>query len=149
MTRDSLRSTRSSSRARTTERGIALALAIILSVLYFGLIELMLIDSSRELAEARRFRARIVALTLAENGAELAALQVADEAKTAENATHEDEQGTIRGTMSKVHGEDGGYLFDLAGHAVTSGTERVEANVRIRGYIKNHQMRIEYAMHSQ
>jgi hypothetical protein len=66
-------SIKSCNRARTSERGIALAIALIVAVLYFGLIELMLYDASRELAEARRFRARIIAVTLAENGAELAA----------------------------------------------------------------------------
>ena len=62
MRKETLRSIRSSSRARTSERGFALIAAIALSVLYFALMELMLIDSSRELAEARRFRARIVAI---------------------------------------------------------------------------------------
>jgi len=50
-----------------------LVAAIALAVLYFGLMELMLIESQRSLREAQRFRAKIVATTLAENAAELAA----------------------------------------------------------------------------
>ncbi len=144
-----MRSTRSCSRAHTRERGFALAVAIILAVLYFGLIELMLIDSSRELAEARRFRARVVALTLAENGAELAAAGMTHPAKTSDKAELDHEQGTARGTMFKRHGEDGGYVFDLTGQGRSSGPEGVEANVRLRGTITHNQIRIEYAMHSQ
>jgi hypothetical protein len=46
-----LRSIRSSSRARTTEgqKGFALILAIGIAVVFFLLVELMLIDSAREL----------------------------------------------------------------------------------------------------
>ena len=49
-----------------------------LAVLYFALMNLLLVDSSRELAEARRFRARIIAAVLAENAVELAAQQMVD-----------------------------------------------------------------------
>src|SRR5204863_3948307 len=75
-TKESLRSIRSSFRGRTTERGYVLISAIVLAILYFALMELMLIDSSRAVREAQRFRARIVATTLAESAAELAALQL-------------------------------------------------------------------------
>jgi hypothetical protein len=63
-----LRSTRSSSRARTAERGFVLGMAMVIAVLYFLLMELLLIDSSRALGEAQRFRSRVVAAALAENG---------------------------------------------------------------------------------
>ena len=49
------------SRARTTnrsERGIVLVDALVLAVLYFALMELMMVDASRSLQEAQRFRAR-------------------------------------------------------------------------------------------
>src|SRR5215213_2449819 len=72
----SLRSIRSSSRARTSERGFALIAALTLALLYFALMELILIDSSRSLAEAQRFRARIMAAAVAEDAAELAALNM-------------------------------------------------------------------------
>src|SRR6266545_5727430 len=62
--------------SRQRQRGFVLISALVLSVLYFALMELLLIDSSRALNEAQRFRARVVAGALAESGAELAALQM-------------------------------------------------------------------------
>src|SRR5258708_13978010 len=70
-------SMRFSSRDRTSsQRRYVLITAIALAVLYFGLMELMLIDSSRALREAQRFRSRVVASALAESAAELAAAQM-------------------------------------------------------------------------
>ena len=48
-----------------SEKGYVLISAIALAILYFGLMELMLIDSSRALVEAQRLRSRIVASALA------------------------------------------------------------------------------------
>ena len=73
---DRHRSNPAAAGAPLAKRGVRAALALIIAVLYFRLIELMLFDAARQLAEARRFRARIVALTLAENGAELAAANI-------------------------------------------------------------------------
>ena len=95
-TKESLRSIRSSFRGRTTERGYVLISAITLAILYFALMELMLIDSSRAVREAQRFRARIVATTLAESAAELAALQLVTASGGPVNAT--DDQGTAQVT---------------------------------------------------
>lgn len=83
---------RSSFRARTTnERGYVLISAIALAVLYFGLMELMMIDSSRALREAQRFRARVVASALAENAAELAAANMITQPGS--TTTAQDDQG--------------------------------------------------------
>ena len=101
-TKESLRSIRSSFRGRTTERGYVLISAITLAILYFALMELMLIDSSRAVREAQRFRARIVATTLAESAAELAAAQLVTQPKAQVNAT--DDQGTMTATMGSSMG---------------------------------------------
>jgi hypothetical protein len=105
-------------------------MAVILAVLYFGLMELMMIDSSRALAEARRFRARIVAQTLAENGAELAAQKIlTGEGKP--NDSYTDEQGTAEGTrIPKAEG-----IFELRGTGVTSGTVVARAEVVVTGRV--------------
>ena len=63
----------SSGRTPERQRGYVLIAAIALAILYFGLMELMLIESQRTLREAQRFRAKILATTLVENAAELAA----------------------------------------------------------------------------
>ena len=60
-------------RPHARERGYVLIAAIALAILYFALMELMLIDSSRALREAQRFRSKVIATTLAESAAELSA----------------------------------------------------------------------------
>ena len=146
-----MRSIRSSSRARTnSQRGFALIAAIALAILYFALIELMLLESSRELNEARRFRARIVAATLAENGAELAAAAMVQKSYTTANA--EDWQGTITGTMQRTPVDPNdpntiGIPFTITGDGKTKGVTTVRASVRVYGRIIGNDVRIQYTMH--
>jgi len=117
-------------------------LALVLAVLYFGLIELLMIDSARELSEARRFRARIVAETLAENGAELAARQIVTETST--NVTAQDWQGSIEGHMMKK----GGGQFEITAAGKTSGLTESVARVRVYGQVYGATVRIQYTIHS-
>ncbi|HJQ40498.1 MAG TPA: hypothetical protein VKB93_25410, partial [Thermoanaerobaculia bacterium] len=86
-----------------------------LAVLYVALVELLLIDSARELSEARRFRAKVVAATLAENGAELAAAQMINRDTASVNAF--DWQGSITGTFRKTPDN----RFEISGSGETSG----------------------------
>ncbi len=72
--------------------------ALVLAVLYFGLMELMLIDASRALAEANRFRARTIAAALAEDGVELASAQMMTRQVAVVNT--ENDQGKISGKLS-------------------------------------------------
>jgi hypothetical protein len=137
-----LRSTQSCSRARrSNERGIALVLALVLAVLYFGLIELLLVDSARELSEARRFRARIVAETLAENAAELAAKQIVSELSADVRA--DNWQGSMAGTLRK----NAGGNFDLTGDGRTTGLTESSAHVTVRGRVVGSSVRIQYTIH--
>lgn len=145
---DRFRSIRSSSRARTSERGFALALALVLAVLYFGLIELLMIDSSRELAAARRYRARVVAHTLAENAAEAAAFQMANPDVHGNTFSEEDEQGRMSGTLMKA-GSPPTTSFVLTGEGVSAGLESTKATVRLQGTIVDKEITIQYAQHSQ
>lgn len=139
-----MRSIRSFSRARTTERGFALIAALALAVLYFGLMELLLVDSSRELAEARRFRARVVAGVLAENAVELASLQmVGSSGRTVEE---EDRQGTMSGRYTR----GAGGSFELFGEGETSGVLRQSARVSLQGRVgSDGTVKIDYAVHGQ
>jgi hypothetical protein len=138
------RSIRSFSRARTTERGFALAIALILAVLYFGLIELLMIDSSRELAAARRFRARVIAETLAENAAEGAALWIADPKTTPVPFSRTDEQGEMTGNVVKV-----GEKFIIHGTGVSAGLESTRARVELRGAIEGTKITIDFSKHTR
>ncbi|HKR66305.1 MAG TPA: hypothetical protein VJZ00_21430 [Thermoanaerobaculia bacterium] len=140
-----MRSIRSSFRAgRSSERGFALLVALVLAILYFAFIELLMIDASRELSEARRFRGRIVALTLAENAAELAAANLV--ANKSADVKAQDWQGTMAGTLMRS-----GEEFTLVGRAQSKGPEGTSAVVRIEGYIPEGttQVHIRFARHSQ
>jgi hypothetical protein len=134
---------RFSFRARTTDqRGYVLISAIALAVLYFGLMELMLIDSSRALREAQRFRSRVMASALAESAAELAAAQMVN--RPGANANASDEQGQMNGVL-RVNGTQ----FELTGEGVTAGVAPVTATVRVQGRIENNHIEIDYTFHSQ
>jgi len=115
----------------------------VLAVLYFGLVELLLLDSARELGEARRFRARIIAETLAENGAELAALQLVTTEKS--EGTAEDWQGTLTGRMAKNinSGE-----FDIVAEGKSGGITESKAKVVLRGRVVGTDVRINWTMHT-
>ncbi len=118
-------------------------MAIIVAVLYFGMIELMMIDASRELAEARRFRARIVALTLAENAAEGAAVRIIDEMPKAFNDAND--QGVMSGKATK----GSGGTFVLTGEGESSGLESTRAKVHVQGVVAGKHINIDLTLHSQ
>ena len=150
MRRDSLRSIRSCSRARTRrEGGYALVWAIGLALLFFMLMQLVLIDSARELAEARRFRARMLAMVLAENGAELAAARMTDRLSATVSA--ESWQGTIRGKMSRFESEDQNRVvtlkFQIFAEGEAKGTDRASAKVEVHGRMVGTLLSIDYTVH--
>ena len=138
-----MRSIRSSSRARTSERGFALIAALVLAVLYFALMELILIDSSRALLEAHRFRARVLAATHAEDAAELGALQMRTRAGGAieYNAPDRDLKGTLR---------KNGESFEIIGEATSRGAMVQHATVRVQGRLgEDGVVKIDYTMHGE
>ena len=135
------------SRARTSrrsrgERGIVLVSALVLAVLYFALMELMMMDASRSLNEAQRFKARIIASTLAESAAELAAVQMIT--KTANVASYSDDQGLIKGNYTRT-----GDAYILTGTGRADGVVTQTMTVRVTGRIDGNRITIDYADHSQ
>lgn len=127
------------------ERGFALISAIVLAALYFALVELLLLDSSRELAEARRFKAKVVAATLAENAAELAAVEITDPARSAFEAKGADGFGEMKGSMKKnAAGE-----FQIVAEGESAGVVQAKATVRVYGRVKGSRVEIDYTIHSQ
>lgn len=138
-----MRLTRFFNRARTSERGFVLIAALTLAILYFGLMELLLLDSSRELAEARRFRARVVAGIVAENAVELAALHMVSSPGP---KVHEaDDQGSMTAEFTRNAGD----AFEITGQGTTSGVLSQTATVFIQGRIEDGVVKIDYAMHGQ
>ena len=134
---------RFSFRGRTrNQRGYAIITAVALSILYFALMELMLIDSSHALQEAQQFRSRIIASTLAENAAELAAENMITAPRG--TASYEDDQGRMLGSIS-VNGDQ----FEINAQGDTKGVVPVKATVRVQGRIEGNHIAVDYTFHSQ
>ena len=138
-----MRSTKSSSRARTRERGYVLVAAITIAILYFALMELMLIDSSRALREAQRFRSKVVAATLAESAAELSAASMVTR-NAGDTINADDEQGSMKATC-KVSGT----AFVIDAEAATSGVMPAKSTVRVQGRIIGQRVMVDYTYHTQ
>jgi hypothetical protein len=121
-----------------------LVTALALAILYFALMELLLVDASRAQAEAQRFRARTMAATLAESGAELAALNMLS--KSGSSVVYQDSQGTIKGQYSRSND-----TFTLEGQATAIGAMRQDATVSVQGRIDpaTNTIKIDYTMHGQ
>lgn len=137
-----MRSIRSSFRARTSERGYALISAIALAVLYFGVMQLIMLDSSRALHEAQRFRSKVVSETLAENAAELAAVDMIE--KTSAQVEARNDQGEMKAVYRR-----GANTFELTAHAKSFGAEPKEADVKLQGRIEGNRVLVDYSAHSQ
>ncbi len=128
---------------RRDQRGFVLVAALVLAILYFALMELLLIDSSRALAEAQRFRARIVSTALAENAAELAAEQIVS--RSSAKVTASNFQGTMDGTLTRS-----GPKFELEGQGTATGVIRQESSVIVQGRIApDGTLSIDYTIHTQ
>jgi hypothetical protein len=134
---------RSGFAARPEQRGFALISALVIAFLYFGLMQLLLVDASRALHEAQRFRARIVAKTLAENGAELAAVNMVSQASG--SGTVNDAQGSATGTRTT----DSTGQFTIKSEGVTSGVVTQRATVLLEGHVNGATVHIDWSRHSQ
>ena len=140
-----MRSIRFSFRGRTSDqRGYVLISAIVLAVLYFMLMELMLMESSRALTEAQRFRSRVLAITLAENAAELASRDIFNQTNASIDA--EDADGKMTATMERP-----GLKYVIEGSGLTTGVQPVRATVTLQGTVDpvSKTITIGYASHSQ
>ncbi|MGZ5493760.1 MAG: hypothetical protein ACXWHG_09120 [Thermoanaerobaculia bacterium] len=113
-----------------------------IAVLYFGLMQLLLIDSSRALNEAQRFRSRIVAGALAESGAELAAEQIVTRPGAVVSSSNF--QGNMSGRMKSANGE-----FEIEAHGTSIGTMTQDATVFIKGTVNGTNITIETCEHTQ
>jgi hypothetical protein len=126
--------------------------AIALAILYFGLMELMLIESQRALREAQRFRSKIIATTLAENAADLAAEQLCTGFKATIDYANSD--GTMTGTMERTPlggpGKEGQSSFVIDVTGVSTGVPPATVKLKLDGEVSaTNQVYIKYAYHSQ
>ena len=138
-----MQSIRFFSRVRTSkQRGYVLITALVLAVLYFALMELILIDSQRALAEANRFRSRIMAMTEAENTAELAAWHMTS---TLQRKIETKEARVVATGEYRRTGEN----FEIRTEAEVIGVFRDKASLFIQGRVVNNVVKIDYSFHSQ
>ncbi|HJW93316.1 MAG TPA: hypothetical protein VJ901_06840 [Thermoanaerobaculia bacterium] len=144
-----MQSIRFISRGRTeSQRGFVLVIALVLAILYFMLMALVMIDSSRAQAEAQRYRARVVSAALAENAAELACVQMVT--TPSGMAQLEDSQGTMMGTYRRLGSDTSTQArFEVNGEAQTKGLLNQKATVFLEGHFDGNQIHIDFARHSQ
>ena len=129
--------------SKRKQRGFVLVTALTLSVLYFALMELLLIDSTRALSEAQRFRSHVIAAALAESGAELAAFQIVTKSSANVNAT--DFQGTMHGELQRMSNS-----FILQGEGSSIGSMTKAARVRVEGRIsEDGSLKIDFTVHAE
>jgi hypothetical protein len=142
---------RRSSAARITDgqRGYVLISAIALAILYFALMELMLIDSQRTLRAADRFREKIVATVLAENAAELSAENMG--ANTVSTADYDNGQGHMHAKMTRESPATAGApsKFVIVAKGDATGVPPVSATVTLKGTLTGSQVEISESYHSQ
>ena len=131
-------------RARTeSQHGFVLVIALVLAILYFMLMGLVMIDSSRAQAEAQRYRARVVAATLAENAAELACVQMVTQPGGV--AMKDDPQGKLSGSYQRT-----GDKFEVNGEGESKGVLHQRATVLLEGHFDpNGTVHIDFSRHSQ
>ncbi|MDX1584387.1 MAG: hypothetical protein R3338_12385 [Thermoanaerobaculia bacterium] len=124
------------------QSGFVLISVLLIAILYFGLIELVLTESAEKMREANRFRARISANILAENGAELAAAQMTNLDYSQESL--ETDHGTMSGTFRRV-----GQSFVIEGIGSSKGVIENTRKVTIRGTIEGESVSIERTDHDR
>ena len=129
-------------RDRRHQRGFVLAATLVIAVLYFALMELLLLDATRSLNEAQRFRSHVIASTLAENGAEIAALNMVSSSGASADA--QNSQGKMSGKLNRS-----GNTFELTGQGASSGVPPMESSVLLEGTVEGTKVSIVWSRHSQ
>jgi hypothetical protein len=139
--------TGSSCRERTeAERGWVLLSVLVISALYFGLIALVLWESTMRYRAAQRFRARVVAQALAESAAEVAAGRLA--AGSSGNLEENIDGGLMVAEAAAVGtSSDGPFHITAAGRA--AGLVAAEASVEVWGRVQGGRLVIDRTSHSQ
>jgi type II secretory pathway component PulK len=139
--------TRSSFRARGKgERGFVLLSVLVLAMLYYALIALLLWESATRYRAAQRFRSRVVAQTLAENAAELAAQNIIEVPSPTVNEEVRDGTMTATRTVQEISGV---RTFRIDAEGVSAGVQPVRATVTVWGRVEAGGVVIDRTSHSQ
>lgn len=116
---------------------------LILAILYFGLMELMLLESSEASRSASRFRSRVTAHAFAENAAELAAKRLVTSPGRTESLETSD--GSMRATCRRFASDE--FVIEAEGR--TAGGFSVAATAKVWGHLENGRLVIDRTEHSQ
>jgi hypothetical protein len=119
-----------------------LGTALTVALLYFALMELLLLDSLRSFNEAQRFRSRTVAATVAENGAELAAESITT--RLSASPELESPQGDCSAEMSRTD-----ETFEITSKGKSKGVASTSADLYLKGTVSSGKIRIDWARYSQ
>lgn len=112
-----------------------------LAVLYFGLMELILIESDLQLAQSQRFRSHIVAATLAESAAEMAVEKIVTGASASSQWKNAD--GTMKWELKRTETN-----FEVVASGTSIGVRPETATMQIQGHLTP-TLHIDWTEHSQ
>ena len=128
------------------ERGWVLLSVLVISTLYFALIALVLWESTIRYRAAQRFRARVIAQTLAESAAELAGRSLV--LGSSDSIEEEINDGLMLGRAIVTGGSDeGSFHIEAAGRS--AGVSHAEASVEVWGRLRGGRVIIDRTSHSQ
>ncbi len=125
--------------SRASERGLILVSVLVIAVLYFALMQLILLESSEKMRGALRFRARVVADLVAEDAVELAAERMVR--SPARSIRQELKGGSAEGDFRLYSGR----RFRLSGSGNASGPVSSRTTIELRGRISGTRIMIEKA----
>ncbi len=118
---------------------------MVIAALYFGLIALVLMEAGEAYRSAARFRARLVAQSLAESGAELAAQRMLISAGTTAEA--ECDEGFMKGTYRRLPTDPPSFLIDATGQ--TRGPVKIVSTIHVEGHFEDSRIVIDRTRHSR
>ena len=133
-------------KGRDGERGFVLITVLVIATLYFALIMLILWESSMRYQAAQRFRSRVIAQTLAENAAELAARGLAT--GSSGDIDEEISEGLMLAEI-EVTGPMSNGDFHIRAAGRSSGVRQTEASGEVWGRVQNGRVMIERTKHGQ
>lgn len=133
---------RFSNRERSDQSGFALISALLLALLFLGLIQLLFIESTEAYRSAMRFRSRVLAQALAESAVEVAARNLVLYGGASVNAENAD------GRMESVFESLGDGRFRIKGKGVSGGVFPMEADVDIEGSVDGTRIEIDRSRHT-
>lgn len=116
---------------------------LVVALLYFALLELMLIEATQAMRAAQRFRSRVVAHVMAENAAELAAHQLVF--SNGKRVAETQQEGTMAGESRRLIND----RFEIRASGEATGSTSQRATVALFGHLEGSSVRIDRAIHSQ